>query len=167
MSALELNAEALYAELARGVRALLESKTQLVGIISGGFWLAERMQRDFGLPAIGALSSSLHRDDFARRGLASSGQTELPFEVNGADILLLDDVLYTGRTLRAVVNELFDYGRPGRIRLAVLVDRGGHELPVAAEFAAARVTLAADQSLRLARAENAAFTFRIEPFHAA
>jgi pyrimidine operon attenuation protein/uracil phosphoribosyltransferase len=84
------------------------------------------------------LSSALHRDDFAKRGLAASGQTTLPFDVDGADILVLDDVLYTGRTVRAVLNELFDYGRPARVRLAVLVDRGGRELPVAADFAAAR-----------------------------
>lgn len=165
MSALEINAEALYVELVRGVRALLEPKTQLVGILSGGFWLAERLQQDLALPAIGALSSSLHRDDFARRGLAARAPTELPFEVDGADILLVDDVLYTGRTLRAVVNELFDYGRPARVRVAVLVDRGGHELPMAADFAAARVVVAADQSLRLARAGDGAFTFRTEPFH--
>ena len=72
----------------------------------------------------------MHRDDFAQRGLASSAQTQIPFDVNGADIILLDDVLYTGRTIRAVVNELFDYGRPARVQLAVLVDRGGRQLPV-------------------------------------
>ena len=99
----------------------------------------------------------MHRDDYAKRGLAVSGQTTLPFDINGADILLLDDVLYTGRTIRAVVNELFDYGRPARVRLAVLVDRGGRQLPVAAEFAAARVVLPATQSLQLARAEEGAF----------
>ncbi|TAN12180.1 MAG: bifunctional pyr operon transcriptional regulator/uracil phosphoribosyltransferase PyrR [Burkholderiaceae bacterium] len=165
MSALELNAETLYAELARGVRSLLTPETRLVGIISGGFWLAERLEKDLDLAAVGALSSSLHRDDFARRGLTARGPTELPFDVNGADILLVDDVLYTGRTLRAVVNELFDYGRPARVRVAVLVDRGGHELPMAADFAAARVAVAADQSLRLARADDGAFTFRTEPFH--
>ena len=104
----------------------------------------------------------MHRDDYAKRGLAASGQTTLPFDINGADILLLDDVLYTGRTIRAVVNELFDYGRPARVRLAVLVDRGGRQLPVAAEFAAARVVLPATQSLQLARAEEGAFSFHVE-----
>jgi pyrimidine operon attenuation protein/uracil phosphoribosyltransferase len=67
----------------------------------------------------------MHRDDFARRGLASSVQTRLPFDVNDAHVWLLDDVLYTGRTVRAVLNELFDYGRPAQVQLAVLVDRGG------------------------------------------
>lgn len=163
MSSLALDAEALYGELARGVRGLLEAGTQLAGVVSGGWWLAERLQRDLGRAgAPGALSSALHRDDFAKRGLAGSGQTTLPFEVDGADILLLDDVLFTGRTIRAVVNELFDYGRPARVRLAVLVDRGGRELPVAAEFAAARVTLPATQSLELAREGDGRFSFRIE-----
>ncbi len=162
-STLALDAEALYAELRRGVRPLLESGTRLVGIVSGGQWLAERLQADLERagPA-GAISSAMHRDDFAKRGLAASSQTTLPFEVDGADILLLDDVLYTGRTVRAVLNELFDYGRPARVRLAVLVDRGGRQLPVAAEFAAARVALPALQSLRLARAGDGRFSFSID-----
>ncbi|MEZ5605847.1 MAG: bifunctional pyr operon transcriptional regulator/uracil phosphoribosyltransferase PyrR [Burkholderiaceae bacterium] len=164
MSSLALDAEALYGELARGLPALLGAETQLAGVVSGGFWLAERLQHDLGRPgAAGALSSALHRDDFAKRGLAAHGQTVLPFEVQGADILLLDDVLFTGRTIRAVLNELFDYGRPARVRLAVLVDRGGRELPVAAELAAARVTLPASQSLELARAGDGRFSFQIEP----
>ena len=162
MSSLALDAEALYGELQRGVRPLLTPETRLVGIVSGGQWLAERLQADLGLPgAAGAISSAMHRDDYAKRGLAASGQTTLPFDINGADILLLDDVLYTGRTIRAVVNELFDYGRPARVRLAVLVDRGGRQLPVAAEFAAARVALPAAQSLRLARGDDGAFSFSI------
>ena len=104
----------------------------------------------------------MHRDDFAQRGLSSGGQTVLPFDVNGADILVLDDVLFTGRTLRAVINELFDYGRPASVKLAVLVDRGGRELPVQAEFAAARVTLAPNQSLALARTEAGVFSFDVK-----
>ena len=132
---LALDAEALYLELRRGVQALLSTNTRLVGVTSGGAWLAERLQRDLKLPGeAGAISSSMHRDDFDRRGLAKSEQTRLPFTVEDAHVLLLDDVLYTGRTLRAVLNELFDYGRPANVQLAVLVDRGGRELPVQADF---------------------------------
>lgn len=161
-STLALDAEALYAELLRGLRPLLQADTRLVGIVTGGQWLAERLQADLGLPGqAGAISSTMHRDDFAKRGLSASGQTSLPFDVDGADILLLDDVLYTGRTVRAVVNELFDYGRPARVRLVALVDRGGRQLPIAAEYAVARITLPATQSLRLARAEGGRFTFSI------
>jgi pyrimidine operon attenuation protein/uracil phosphoribosyltransferase len=138
-------------------------ETRLVGITSGGAWLVERLQRDLGLPgAAGIISSAMHRDDFARRGLSSSAQTVLPFDVNGADVLLLDDVLYTGRTIRAVLNELFDFGRPARVRLAVLLDRGGRELPVAADFSAAQVELPASQSLALARDGEGAFSLKVE-----
>lgn len=156
-------AQALYRDLLRGVQALMRPDTRLVGITSGGAWLVERLQKDLGLPgAPGIISSAMHRDDFARRGLSSSAQTALPFDVNGADVLLLDDVLYTGRTIRAVLNELFDFGRPACVRLAVLVDRGGRELPVAADFAAATLTLPATQSLALARSESGAFSFDVK-----
>jgi pyrimidine operon attenuation protein/uracil phosphoribosyltransferase len=125
--------------------------------------LAERLQTDLKLPGkAGTISSSMHRDDFAQRGLSAGGQTQLPFDVNGADILILDDVLYTGRTIRAVINELFDYGRPASVRLAVLVDRGGRELPVQADFAAARVTLGSAQSLSLARSDAGVFSFNVK-----
>jgi len=156
-------AEALYGDLLRGVQALRRPDTRLVGITSGGAWLVERLQQDLGLAgAPGVISSAMHRDDFARRGLSASAQTALPFDVNGADVLLLDDVLYTGRTIRAVLNELFDFGRPACVRLAVLVDRGGRELPVAADFAAARLTLAPAQSLALARSEAGSFSFDLK-----
>ena len=162
-TALALDAEALYGELLSGVRAMREAQTQLVGITSGGAWLAERLQKDLGLDgAPGVISSAMHRDDFAQRGLSASAQTTLPFDVNGADILVLDDVLYTGRTVRAVLNELYDYGRPACVRLAVLVDRGGRELPVQADFAAARIVLPANQSLALARTESEAGTLYFE-----
>lgn len=162
-TSLVLDAEALYAELRRGVQALLQPHTQLVGIASGGAWLAERLHRDLGLAQPhSSISSSLHRDDFAQRGLASSAQTQLHFDVNGADVLVLDDVLYTGRTVRAVINELFDYGRPARVRLAVLVDRGGRQLPVQADFAAARLALAPTQSLALARDAAGNFQFDVK-----
>ena len=162
-STLALDAEALYAELLRSLRPLLTADTRLVGIVSGGQWLAERLQADLGLPGqAGAISSTMHRDDFAKRGLSASGQTTLPFEIDGADILLLDDVLHTGRTIRAVLNELFDYGRPASVRLAVLVDRGGRELPVQADFAAARVALPGSQSLALARNEQGTFQFQVQ-----
>ena len=163
MSALALDAQALYLELLRGVRSLCKPDTRLVGITSGGAWLAERLQRDLSLSGeAGQVSSVMHRDDFAQRGLAAGGQTHLPFEVDGADILVLDDVLYTGRTIRAVLNEIFDYGRPARVQLAVLVDRGGRQLPIQADFAAARVALPETQSLALARDATGHFSFEVE-----
>ena len=104
----------------------------------------------------------MHRDDFARRGLASSSQTQLPFDVNGAHLVIVDDVLYTGRTLRAVINELFDYGRPASVKLVVLVDRGGRELPIQPDLAIARVALPASQSLALARSDSGHFAFQVQ-----
>ena len=162
---LQLDAESLYAELLAGVRPLLRPESRLVGIWRGGAWLAERLQRDLGLPgAAGVISSTLHRDDFAERGLASgAGRTALPFEIDAAHLVLVDDVLYTGRTIRAVVNELYDFGRPASVQLAVLVDRGGRELPIAAAFAAARIALPVAQQLALARADDGRFTFSVEP----
>ena len=164
MSRLNLDAEALYADLLAGVRPLLQADTLLVGIWSGGAWLAERLQRDLRLAGEhGVISSALHRDDFSSRGMtAGADHTKLPFDVTAKPILLVDDVLYTGRTIRAVINELYDFGRPASVVLAVLVDRGGRELPIAAAVSAARITLPSSQRLSLARDESGAFSFDIE-----
>ena len=160
---LQLNAQALYGSLLDGVKILLGPQTRLVGITSGGAWLAAQLQQDLKLDGRpGIISSAMHRDDFAQRGLSAGGQTSLPFDVNGANIIILDDVLYTGRTIRAVINELFDYGRPASVKLAVLVDRGGRELPIAADFCAARIVLPASQSLALLRSESGEFSFNVE-----
>jgi pyrimidine operon attenuation protein / uracil phosphoribosyltransferase len=164
---LELDAEALYADLRKGVQALLPAllpqDAVLVGIWSGGAWLAERLHKDLGLPgAHGVISSTLHRDDFGSRGLAAgTDATSLPFGIDGRHIVLIDDVLFTGRTVRAVVNELFDFGRPASVTLAVLVDRGGRELPIAPAYAAARIVLPAQQRLSLARAPGGLFAFAV------
>ena len=159
---LALDAEAMYQDLLRYLQQIHAPAMQLVGITSGGAWLVERLQRDLKLAGKpGIISSTLHRDDFSKRGLSDGGQTTLPFDVEGADILLVDDVLFTGRTIRAVVNELFDYGRPLRVQLAVLVDRGGRELPINAEYASARLFLPVNQSLTLARSESGTFSFEV------
>ena len=163
MSTLHLDAEALYGELLAAVRALVQPGSALVGIWRGGAWLAERLHRDLQLAGEhGVITSALHRDDFSSRGLAASADpTRLPFEVDGRHIVLVDDVLYTGRTIRAVINELYDFGRPASVTLVVLVDRGGRELPICAACSAASVTLPAGQRLRLARATDGRFSFEI------
>ena len=159
---LQLDAEALYAELLGGVRGLLKPQTVLVGIWSGGAWLADRLQADLGRSgSAGVISSTLHRDDFGSRGLAGADATRLPFDVTDKPVVLVDDVLYTGRTIRAVVNELFDFGRPASVSLAVLVDRGGRELPIQPSYAAARIALPRGQRLSLARSDSGAFSFDI------
>ena len=165
-SSLTLDAEALYGTLRDGVRRLVAERPDaaLVGIWSGGAWLAARLQADLQLPGEpGVISSTLHRDDFGERGLATgAGATKLPFSIEGRHLVLIDDVLYTGRTIRAVLNELFDFGRPASVALAVLVDRGGRELPIQPSFAAARVTLAPEQRLSLAKAEDGRFAFVVK-----
>ncbi len=162
MSTLHLDAEALYTDLLQGVRGLLQPKTVLVGVWSGGAWLAERLHRDLQLAGEpGVISSALHRDDFSSRGMSSADPTKLPFEIDGSPIVLIDDVLYTGRTTRAVINELFDFGRPASVTLAVLVDRGGRELPIHPAYSAARITLPKEHKLRLARSQDGRFSFDI------
>ncbi|HEU4460698.1 MAG TPA: bifunctional pyr operon transcriptional regulator/uracil phosphoribosyltransferase PyrR [Methylibium sp.] len=156
MTPLHLDAEALYADLLARMRPLLHEGSALVGIWSGGAWLAERLQRDLGLAGKpGVISSAMHRDDFNSRGLAvTADATALPFAIDGRHILLIDDVLYTGRTTRAVINELFDFGRPASVTLAVLVDRGGRELPIEPAVSAARIVLPATRRLTLSRDET-------------
>jgi pyrimidine operon attenuation protein/uracil phosphoribosyltransferase len=165
----ELDAEALYRTLAQRVTAGLSgaSDIAIVGIYSGGAWLAERLAAELNVTQpIGFIDVSFYRDDYAEKGLpAEVKPTHIPFDVEGATILLVDDVLYTGRTTRAAINELFDYGRPARIMLAALVDRGGRELPVAADFVADTVNLAKDQRLVLQRAGDdtqARFSLTVE-----
>jgi len=164
MTNLLLDAEALYGELRAGVGRLMKPNTVLVGIWSGGAWLAQRLNADLKVQQpVGTISSTLHRDDFGERGLGTvDASTSLPFEIDGAHVLLIDDVIATGRTIRAVVNELFDYGRPAAVELAVLVDRGGRELPIAPVFAAAKLTLPATQRLSLAREPDGRFTFAVK-----
>jgi len=164
MTNLLLDAEALYGELRAGVGRLMKPNTVLVGIWSGGAWLAQRLNADLKVQQpVGTISSTLHRDDFGERGLGTvDASTSLPFEIDGAHVLLIDDVIATGRTIRAVVNELFDYGRPAAVELAVLVDRGGRELPIAPVFAAAKLTLPATQRLSLARQPDGRFTFAVK-----
>jgi pyrimidine operon attenuation protein / uracil phosphoribosyltransferase len=165
-TSLTLDAEALYGALRDGVRRLLADRPDaaLVGIWSGGAWLAARLQADLNLPGeAGVISSTLHRDDFGERGLAAgAGATKLPFAIEGRHVVLIDDVLFTGRTIRAVVNELYDFGRPASVSLAVLVDRGGRELPIQPSFTAARVTIAPQQRLALAQGEGGTFAFAVE-----
>jgi pyrimidine operon attenuation protein/uracil phosphoribosyltransferase len=160
------DAEAAYARLLQSVRDGIAGRqgVSLIGIHSGGAWIAERLHRDLGLARpLGALSSAFHRDDYGRRALpVEMKATDLPFEVNGADIVLVDDILFTGRTVRAAMNELFDFGRPARIELAVLLDRGGRELPIEARYCGAVHPLAPARAFALGRDDDGRFTLRIE-----
>ncbi len=157
------DAEQLLAILADRIHPLLADNTVLVGIHSGGAWLAERLQVMLGgdIP-LGSLDISFYRDDFSRIGLhPQTKPSNIPFEIEGRHVILVDDVLYTGRTLRGAMNELFDYGRPDKISLAVLVDRGGRELPVEAQIVGFKIDLEARQNMELLRDEQGRFTLRL------
>ena len=150
------DAEALVVELARKLRPALTANSALVGILTGGAWIAEKINSALGgkLP-MGTLDISFYRDDFEEIGLHKEVKpSSIGFDVAGRDIVLIDDVLFTGRTVRGAMNEMFDYGRPASIRLAVLVDRGGREMPIAADFVAATLKLPESSSLHLDRDAN-------------
>ena len=145
------DAEQLAQQLAAALKPRLRANTVLVGIHSGGAWVAQKVHQHLGGKSpLGSLDSSFYRDDFSRIGLHTPvGPSHIPFEVEGAHIILIDDVLYTGRTVRAAMNELYDYGRPAAIELAVLIDRGGRELPIAADFIGACLELADNQNIQV------------------
>jgi pyrimidine operon attenuation protein/uracil phosphoribosyltransferase len=147
------DAEALLGALAEQMRAAVGKEVGLIGIHTGGVWLAERLHRSLALAVpLATLDVNFYRDDFEQRGLrAQVRPSTIPFEVEGRELVLVDDVLYTGRTIRAAMNELFDYGRPASIRLAALIDRGGRELPIAPQFVGARLEVAANQNIELER----------------
>jgi len=161
-----LDAEALYEKLLQQIKTELPniSNLTLVGIHSGGAWIAERMAKDLQIDKDpGFIDVSFYRDDYAKKGLpAMVMPTKIPFDVENATILLIDDVLYTGRTTRAAINELFDYGRPAKILLAALIDRGDRELPIAANFVASTVSIPKNQVIELHRTENNTFSLTVE-----
>ena len=147
------DAEQTLAALVDQMRGAAAFDARFVGIYSGGAWLADRLAEAIpGDHPVGYIDVSYYRDDFNRTGLKPAVRTsEIPFTVEGARIVLVDDVLFTGRSVRAAINELFDYGRPARVELAVLIDRGGRELPVEATYVGARLAVARNLSIVLSR----------------
>ncbi len=159
--------EQLIARLADQIAPTLGPDLALVGIHTGGVWvmdaLAERLGREIGndLPR-GVLDISFYRDDFSRIGLHPQVKpSDIPFDMEGRRVLLIDDVLHTGRTIRAAMNVLFDYGRPAAIHLAVLLDRGGRELPICPDFVGAHLELAEQDNISLTRADDGALGFKV------
>ncbi len=147
------DAEQLLKALIEQIRPAVGPETGLIGIHTGGVWVAEQLHQALKLQTpLGTLDVSFYRDDYEARGLHRDvKRSEIPFEVDGRDLVLVDDVLYTGRTIRAALNEVFDYGRPQSVRLATLVDRGGRQLPIAAQFVGSTLALKPGQSVALKR----------------
>jgi pyrimidine operon attenuation protein/uracil phosphoribosyltransferase len=158
------DADKLCQALVRELKPLVGPKTAMVGLYTGGAWLAERLHRELGIAQpLGLMDIAFYRDDYAARGLKHDPKrTKIPFDVNGAEILLVDDVLYSGRTVRAAMNELFDYGRPQGIRLVVLADRGGRQLPICAQHVGAKVEVPAGQRLTLNREADGRLALTME-----
>jgi pyrimidine operon attenuation protein/uracil phosphoribosyltransferase len=123
----------------------------MIGIHSGGVWIAEELHRRLGISEpLGKLDITFYRDDFSQIGMHPQVQaSQLPFTLEGRDILLIDDVFYTGRTIRAALNEIFDYGRPSQILLGVLIERDGREIPLRPDCAGGTLTLPTGQRIKL------------------
>jgi len=164
-----LDTPALLDSLSSELRNLLNNRNienpVMIGIHSGGLWVAKELHKKLNInQPLGALNITFYRDDFTRIGMHPQVQpSNLPFSVDDQHIILVDDVLHTGRTIRAALNEIFDYGRPASVTLAVLVERGCRELPISADVAAAKIKLAQNQHIKLLRDEtSSALSFSIE-----
>jgi pyrimidine operon attenuation protein / uracil phosphoribosyltransferase len=159
------DAEMLLSRLAEQIRGDVRPGTALVGIYTGGVWVAQRLHRILGLPIpVGTIDVAFYRDDFKKTGLrAGVKPSDIPFTVEDAEIILVDDVLYTGRTIRAAMNEIFDYGRPTSIRLAALVDRGGRQMPICPQYLGATIEVARSQMIELQRDESGRLSLALAP----
>jgi pyrimidine operon attenuation protein / uracil phosphoribosyltransferase len=163
------NAEEIYHRLLSNMKDQNSHKSyQLVGLARGGAWVARRLAKDLELCSYGVINTSFHRDDFAEMEpkyfkRINEMVTKLPFDVNSANVIIIDDILHTGRTVRAAINELFDYGRPAKVDLAVLVDRGGRELPVHPTFKGGDINLPSNQIVTLKYVDGGQFEFVLEP----
>ena len=163
-----MNAELLYEKLLENLRKRAQlGSFELAGLAMGGAWIAERLANDLQLPHYGIINVAFHRDDYAEKGMtalrtASTMPTNLPYEVTAANVILIDDVLLTGRTVRAALNELFDFGRPAQVELMVLADRVKRELPVSADFVGEVVNVPDQQILVLEKDDAGKFSFQLE-----
>lgn len=155
--------EALYQQLALDVKQFIASKNLqqplIIGIRTGGAWLAQRLQKELALPELGILDISFYRDDFDERGLSAHAKgSDLPDSIEDRDIILVDDILMSGRTIRAAMNEIFDYGRPTSIQLVCLLDIGQRQLPIQADVVGAKIELIAGQKIKLSGPDPLALT---------
>jgi pyrimidine operon attenuation protein/uracil phosphoribosyltransferase len=156
----DLDTSALLDKLSSDLRNLLQTRNienpLMIGIHTGGVWIAKELHKNLNIEQpLGTLNISFYRDDFTRIGMHPQVQpSNLPFNVDDQHIILVDDVLHTGRTIRAALNEIFDFGRPASVILAVLVERGPRELPVSADVAATRITLNENQHIKLSCNED-------------
>ena len=161
-----LNPDDLIQQLSEQLTASLKEKQidnpVMVGIHTGGVWVAEQLHKKLGIKEpLATLNISFYRDDFSRIGVHPQvTPSTLPSEIDGRHIILVDDVLQTGRTIRAAMNELFDYGRPASITLVCLVERDGHELPIRADIVGQQLSLNTDEQIKLTGPAPLAFEIK-------
>jgi pyrimidine operon attenuation protein/uracil phosphoribosyltransferase len=164
-----MNAEQSYLKLLEILRKRKDAgdSFELAGLAMGGAWIAGRLAADLNLSHYGVINVAFHRDDYAEKGMtalssSSTMPTHLPVDVNGVNMILVDDVLLTGRTVRAALNELFDFGRPAKVELMVLADRENRELPITADFVGEQVDIPEHQILVLEKDDAGKFSFQLE-----
>ena len=153
----------ILAKMDRDIRSLAMDNPLMIGIHTGGAWVAESLHRSLDIESpLGSLDISFYRDDFSRVGLNPSVRSsELPESVEDREVLLVDDVLYTGRTIRAALNEIFSFGRPSLVRLAVALDRPGRELPIQADVVGETISLSTDRQAKITRDDDGGLQFEI------
>lgn len=158
------NPEILLSDITTKIMPLIKPDTAIIGIHSGGVWLMERILASLNQEVPhGTLDAALYRDDFAQRGLKNQSQAaSISFDVQGKHIILIDDIFYTGRTTRAAINELFDFGRPASVALAVLINRGGAELPIQPSIVGANLPLTSNQRLQLSQTTQGKLNLALE-----
>jgi pyrimidine operon attenuation protein/uracil phosphoribosyltransferase len=161
------NAEKLVEALKNQINEIINDKTVLIGIQRGGELILQKILPDLkSTVATGSIDTSFYRDDFSSRGLKVKNKpSKIDTEINGKHIILIDDVFFTGRTVRAAMNEIFDYGRPAKIILAVLIDRSEQELPITPQICIEKISLNKNQHLELRLDENKKFIFQLKEAH--
>jgi len=149
-------------DMADQLKKIVSDTPLMIGIQTGGIWIAERLHKKLGIEEpLGRLNIAFYRDDFSHIGLHPRVMpSNLPFSVENREIILVDDVLHTGRTIRAALNEIFDYGRPSRIILTALIERSGRELPICADVIGKRMSLKANEHVKLSGPEPLALEIK-------
>ena len=161
------NAENLIESLKNKINEVIDDNTVLIGVQRGGELILQKILPGLrNTVATGSIDTSFYRDDFSSRGLKIKNKpSKIDTEINGKHIILIDDVFSSGRTVRAAMNEIFDYGRPAKITLAVLIDRNEQELPIAPQICIEKISLNKDQHLELILGENKKFAFQLKESH--
>ncbi|QDC97408.1 bifunctional pyr operon transcriptional regulator/uracil phosphoribosyltransferase PyrR [Candidatus Methylopumilus universalis] len=161
------NAENLIESLKNKINEVIDDNTVLIGVQRGGELILQKILPGLrNTVATGSIDTSFYRDDFSSRGLKIKNKpSKIDTEINGKHIILIDDVFSSGRTVRAAMNEIFDYGRPDKITLAVLIDRNEQELPIAPQICIEKISLNKDQHLELVLDENKKFAFQLKESH--